>query len=80
MVPQPPNPRELGRYVALAQVGLEMAAPIGQGLALDYYLNWSPWGVIGGAVFGFIAGFMHLIALANRPDSGDPSNPQRGAP
>ena len=40
----PPSPEELGRYFALSQIGLEMVAPIGLGLALDYWLGSSPWG------------------------------------
>lgn len=62
----PPNSRELGHYVALAQVGMEMVAPVGLGLALDYYLHWTPWGTIGGAVFGLVSGVVHLVALSNR--------------
>lgn len=66
MIKGPPNPRDLGYYVSLAQVGLEMVAPAGLGVVLDHYLNWSPWGVIVGAIFGLIAGLGHLIALSNR--------------
>jgi F0F1-type ATP synthase assembly protein I len=79
MIPPSPESRELGRYVAIAQVGLEMAAPIGLGLVLDYYLHWSPWGVIGGAVFGLVAGVTHLITLANRQDAADSTKRQQGA-
>jgi F0F1-type ATP synthase assembly protein I len=61
-----PNPKEVGRYLALAQVGLEMVSPIGLGLALDYSFGWLPWGTIVGAVFGLIAGIGHLFMLANR--------------
>jgi F0F1-type ATP synthase assembly protein I len=61
--------RELGYYLALAQVGLEMVAPIGIGLVLDYYLDWSPWATVGGAVFGFVGGLLHLIVMVNRHDA-----------
>ncbi|HXG13276.1 MAG TPA: AtpZ/AtpI family protein [Gemmataceae bacterium] len=71
------HPREFGYYVSLAQVGLEMVAPVGIGIALDHYLGWSPWATIGGAVFGLIGGVAHLIALTNRRDQGIPPNPQR---
>src|SRR5207248_5946661 len=66
--------KELGRYLALAQVGLEMVVPIGVGLALDNYLGWSPWGVIGGAVLGLVGGLAHLVHLAGKADPG-PSAP-----
>jgi len=63
------NFRDLGYYVALAQVGLEMVAPIGIGVILDYYLSWSPWATVGGAVFGFVGGMLHLIVMVNRHDA-----------
>lgn len=74
-MPGPPQyTRELGYYVALAQVGMEMAAPIGLGLVLDYYLGWAPWGVIGGAIFGLVGGFVHLVALLNRQNRNESSD------
>ncbi len=69
----PPDPRELRRYFALSQVGLEMVAPIGVGLALDYYLGWSPWGAVVGAILGFVGGLTHLIVLVNRPKDNEDS-------
>jgi F0F1-type ATP synthase assembly protein I len=56
----------MGFYVSLAQVGMEMAVPAGIGMGVDHYCGSSPWGVVIGAVFGLIAGFAHLIAIANR--------------
>jgi F0F1-type ATP synthase assembly protein I len=77
-MPQGPvNPREYGYYISVAQVGMEMAAPIGLGLILDHYLGWSPWGIVGGAVFGLVAGIAHLAMLANRRDDSDSSRPRR---
>lgn len=61
-----PSPKELGFYYTLAQVGFEMVAPIGVGLVLDRYLNWGPWGVIAGAVFGLFGGLAHLVSILNR--------------
>jgi F0F1-type ATP synthase assembly protein I len=69
MSEEPENSRELGYYLSLAQVGMEMVAPIGIGVALDYYLAWRPWGVIGGAIFGFIGGMAHLLIMVNRHDA-----------
>ena len=68
MSSEPPDPKVLGRYMTLAQVGLEMAAPVGIGIALDHYLNWMPWGSVGGAVLGLAVGLVHLFTLANRPN------------
>jgi F0F1-type ATP synthase assembly protein I len=72
MPERPPNAKELGYYVTLAQIGTEMAVPAGIGVALDYYFRWrTPWGVIAGAVFGLIAGLAHLVFLASQEqDSG----------
>src|SRR5690242_569580 len=67
----PEDPRELGYYLSLAQVGMEMVAPIGLGAILDRYVwDWGPWGLIGGTVLGFVGGLAHLVTLANRQDSG----------
>lgn len=68
-----PNPRELGHYAALAQVGLEMVVPVGIGLWLDYQMDWGPWGIVTGAILGLLVGVFHLYALLNQPidkDSG----------
>ena len=61
----------------MAQVGLEMVVPVGIGLALDHYLNWSPWGVVVGAVLGLVAGIGHLVALSNRQKGSDSSRPRQ---
>ena len=66
-----PNPREIGRYFALAQIGLEMVAPIVLGLFLDAQFGWAPWGVVTGAVLGLVGGFSHLVLLLNRFDEKD---------
>ena len=59
------DPKKMAQYLALSQVGLEMVAPIILGLVLDYYLNWSPWGVLVGAVLGLIGGIAHLVQLTS---------------
>lgn len=73
MLPELPDRNEMGRYVALGQIGMEMVAPILAGLAADHYLNWKPWGVVAGAVLGLVAGFVHLVHLLNKMDSNGPS-------
>lgn len=66
MPKEPPDSKELGYYVALAQVGLEMVVPIIIGVLSDSYFNWTPWGAVVGAVFGLILGLVHLVAMVNR--------------
>ncbi len=73
-----PDPREVGRYFALAQVGLEMAAPIALGAFLDARLGWAPWGVVVGAVLGLVGGMAHLLYLLKRFDEKKDSTPPRG--
>jgi F0F1-type ATP synthase assembly protein I len=74
----PINPREYGHYISLAQVGMEMAAPIGVGLAVDHWLDWSPWGVVVGAVLGLVGGLAHLVVLVNRQDAKNSKAPRDG--
>jgi F0F1-type ATP synthase assembly protein I len=63
----------MGHLFALAQIGAEMAAPIGLGVLADVYLRTMPWGIIVGAVLGFVGGLLHLLHLVNRQDRDDPS-------
>lgn len=70
---QPPNVKEMGFYFALAQVGLEMVFPLGVGIGLDYYLNWTPWATVIGFALGFIGGFAHLMVLVNRHEKTNPA-------
>ncbi len=74
------DPRDVRRYMTLSQVGLEMVAPIGLGLLVDYLLGSSPWGVILGAVLGLVGGLVHLIRFVSKddPDSPPPLADQRG--
>jgi F0F1-type ATP synthase assembly protein I len=65
----PDDPKELGRYLALANVGLEMVVPIGVGAALDHYLDWAPWGAAGGAVFGLVLGLTHVILMSRNEEA-----------
>jgi F0F1-type ATP synthase assembly protein I len=77
MPEDPINPRELGRYFAIAQIGLEMVVPIGIGIALDHYLDWAPWGVVSGAILGLVVGLVHLVDLTKERDQNGPSKSAR---
>jgi F0F1-type ATP synthase assembly protein I len=77
MPERPPNPKELGQYVTLAQIGMEMVVPAGIGLLLDYYVGCRPWGVIGGAVLGLIGGLVHLVAIVNQQPDMNSSEPRQ---
>jgi F0F1-type ATP synthase assembly protein I len=73
------DPRDLQRYFAYSQVGMEMVAPIVVGLLLDFWLHWLPWGVLTGSVLGLAGGLVHLIYLVNKENaesSPPPSNPR----
>ncbi|MBY0525992.1 MAG: AtpZ/AtpI family protein [Gemmataceae bacterium] len=63
-----PDPKQLGVYVVLGQVGLEMVAPVVLGLLLDHWLEWMPWLTVSGALVGLVGGVMHLVVLMNRRD------------
>ncbi len=77
MFPEMPDRKDMGRYVALSQIGLEMVAPIVIGLLVDYYLGWTPWALVAGAVLGLVGGFVHLVHLLNKMDSKDSSQSDR---
>jgi F0F1-type ATP synthase assembly protein I len=69
MPPNSPNSRELGHYLSLAQVGLEMVVPIGLGVWLQDVFDFRPWGVVVGAVLGLTVGLTHLVVMTNRRDA-----------
>ncbi len=77
MFPEPANRKELGRYFALSQIGLEMVVPIIAGLLVDYYLGWTPWATIAGAVLGLCGGLVHLVHLLNKMDAKDSERESR---
>lgn len=74
MFPGPGDQKDLGRYLAIGQVGMEMAGPIALGALLDAYFRCSPWGVMVGAAVGFVGGFVHLVRMT----AGGPKPPGRG--
>ena len=72
------DPEKMAQYLALSQVGLEMVAPIILGLVLDYYLGWTPWGVLVGAVLGLVGGIAHLVQLTSKNNQ-KPKKPPESA-
>jgi F0F1-type ATP synthase assembly protein I len=81
MLPGSGDPKELGFYFSLSQVGMEMAVPVALGVMVDSYLAWGPWTTILGAVFGLVAGMTHLIVLLNqRNKKQPPHSPSRQEP
>jgi F0F1-type ATP synthase assembly protein I len=75
MLPDSRGRNELGRYFAIAQVGLEMVIPLIIGLFVDARMGWSPWGMLTGVVLGYGGGLVHLIHLANKPEPPQPPPP-----
>jgi F0F1-type ATP synthase assembly protein I len=80
MFPGSGDQKDLGRYLAMSQVGLEMAAPVALGWLVDSYFNCSPWGVIAGAAIGFVGGLAHLVQMTspkarNKPGGRDSAPP-----
>lgn len=76
MLKGPTNVKEFSNYMALAQVGLEMVAPVILGLVLDHYLGSSPWCVLAGVVLGFAGGIVHLVAIVNRMNKAETKKPK----
>jgi hypothetical protein len=75
-----PEPKQLGLYVTLAQVGLEMVAPVVVGLVLDFKLGWMPWSTVVGAVFGLVIGLWHMVMVLHPPKGPGSSQQPRNEP
>lgn len=71
-MPQRPSSREMGYYLALAQVGLEFVVPTVLGLLLDHWLGTSPWLTVGLTVLGFVGGLFHLVTLLRKFEEEQP--------
>ena len=79
MARQPDSQRDLGSLFALAQTGVEMAAPVGLGLLADNYFGSSPIGVAAGAVIGLAGGLTHMVLMLRRAEQERSTDPPRGA-
>jgi len=66
---RPPDARQMGLYLALAQVGLEMVAPMFLGLVIDNYAGTLPWFMIAGIILGFVGGIYHIVILTRKLDA-----------
>ena len=66
MFPVNTNRKDLGKALALSQIGMEMVVPIVLGLVVDYYFGWLPWATVVGAVLGLIGGLAHLVQLTKK--------------
>lgn len=77
--PESPGRSRLAYYAELSQIGIEMAAPIGLGAIIDYWVGWGPWGAVVGAVLGLVGGLFHLVKLSNRnvPENGSDDSDSR---
>ena len=78
MSPDPKESRELGRYFALSQVGVEMVVPIIVGLLLDQWLGTVPWLMLGGIVLGLVGGLIHMLLILKKLDRSDSGPPEQG--
>ena len=75
---QPPDAREMGLYLTLAQVGVEMVAPMIVGLAIDHYANTGPWLTVAGLILGFVGGLAHIVLLTKKQDAARREKDKRG--
>jgi F0F1-type ATP synthase assembly protein I len=71
-----PDPRQLGRYYAIAQVGIEMVVPIALGWWLDQQFGTPPWLLVVGVIGGLVLGIGHLVALTRDDNAGPPQEPK----
>jgi F0F1-type ATP synthase assembly protein I len=80
MPEDPPDLKDISYYYALAQVGLEMVAPLLIGLAIDHYFGSMPWATVVSTVIGFVGGFIHLIMMLNQHEARNRSKTGGGGP
>jgi ATP synthase protein I len=71
---QDPTPREMGYYLALGQIGVEMVLPTLLGYWIDGWLETTPWITIIAAVVGFAAGMIHLIVILRQKERDESSD------
>jgi hypothetical protein len=76
---KPDSQGDIGYYFALAQTGVEMAAPVAVGMVLDSYFGWAPWATAAGAVIGLAGGLTHMVLMLGRAEKQRPPEPPRGA-
>jgi len=87
------RPEERGRLASgmhmassITSIGLEFSLPVGIGFWIDRRWHTTPIGTMIGAVLGFVAGMMHIMAVAKNLSAPPPvskvvrpSKPPRGS-
>ncbi len=67
---------------SITSIGLEFSLPVGIGFVIDRHWHTTPLATLIGAVLGFLAGMMHILAIARalsaRPASASPKAPRPG--
>jgi len=72
-----PSREQMGRYMQISQVGLEMVAPIGLGVAIDLWIGWGPWLAIIGTILGLGLGMTHLFYVLNKIEKAEQQDTQK---
>ncbi len=67
---------------SITSIGLEFSLPAGIGFVIDRYWHTTPVATLIGAVLGFLAGMMHILAVASSLSAprGSASPPASKAP
>jgi ATP synthase protein I len=51
---------------SITSIGLEFSLPVAVGFAIDRHWHTTPGATLVGAVLGFLAGMMHILAVARK--------------
>lgn len=71
---QPPKPEDIGEttrqsglaYAAALALFAAIVVMLGAGYLVDLWLNSTPWGIVGGIVFGSIIGLYQFVKISSR--------------
>lgn len=71
--------RDAGPYLHLGmQLGLSVAFFVGLGYLLDRWLGTMPWFLIGMALVGMVAAFVHLVRVSSNMNAKTPKSSREG--
>ena len=73
-----PSREQMGRYMQISQVGLEMVVPIGIGVGIDFWIGWGPWLSIVGTILGLTLGMAHLFYVLNKIEKAEQKEQGKG--